>query len=131
MTGLDTNVIVRILVDDDAAQSARARRLVNRAIEADATLFVSNIVLCEVVWVLESSYEVARSEIIDVLRRLLHARHFAFEDSDRAARALEAFARGRGDFADYMIREASAAADCDAVATFDRALLKEKGFVAP
>ncbi|MGE5047486.1 MAG: twitching motility protein PilT, partial [Deltaproteobacteria bacterium] len=82
-------------------------------------------------WVLSSAYRVSRAEIGDVLGQLLGATHLVFRDVDVLLRAREAFARGRGDFADYVIREGAFAAGCDQVATFDRSLLREQGFVAP
>ena len=94
-------------------------------------LLVSDIALCEVVWVLELSYKVPRVEILAVLRRLLQARHLAFADGALLARAMSGFATGKGDVADYVIREHAARAGCTAVATFDRALLREVGFVRP
>ncbi len=131
MIALDTNVLVRFLVEDDKAQTAAAVALVKRAVAADEGLFVTDIVLCEVVWVLRYSYEVPRLEIVHALEQLVHARHLAFATPDVLARALAAFSSGKGDFADYLIREHAIAAGCDAVATFDRALLRERGFVKP
>jgi predicted nucleic-acid-binding protein len=131
VTALDTNVLVRFLVEDDKAQSARAAKLVERTVAAGRSLFVSDVVLCEVVWVLASCYRVSTSEIVGTLRRLLHAKHLAFDAPDRLAAALDAFEQGRGDFADYLIREHARSAGFDEVATFDRALLKEPGFVEP
>lgn len=131
MIALDTNVLVRFLVDDDKAQSARAARLIRLAVARDEPLFLSDIVVCETVWVLSSAYRVSRAEIGDVLGQLLGATHLVFRDVDVLLRAREAFARGRGDFADYVIREGALAAGCDEVATFDRSLLREQGFVVP
>jgi predicted nucleic-acid-binding protein len=128
---LDTNVLVRFLVVDDKAQSARAARLVERTVAAGATLFVSDVVVCETVWVLLSSYRVSRAEVGSILGRLFKASHLNFRDTDCLERALERFVRGRGDFADYLIQEHARTAGCPEVATFDSALLREKGFAAP
>jgi len=128
---LDTNVLVRFLVEDDARQSAAAAAIVERAVHADESLYVSPIVLCETVWVLAASYHVPRLDIAQTLRELLRAKHLTFDNSDLLARAIDAFATGRGDFADYVIREDALAAGCTSVATFDRALLREEGFTRP
>ena len=131
MIALDTNVLVRLLLVDDPAQSAKARRLVERA-EADGEpIFVSQLVLCETVWVMQSTYAMPRREIDRMLSNLLASSTLTIRDADQALRALEAFRAGKGDFADYVIREHASAAGCKTVATFDRALLKEKGFSAP
>ena len=131
MIGLDTNVIVRHLVEDDEAQTRRATRLIEAAIARDEGLFISDIVMCETVWVLSSAYRFSRSEIADALATLLRARSVVFTSTDHLARSLEAFRNGKGDFADYLIRELAQAAGTDTVATFDRSLLKEPGFSKP
>ncbi|TMB31356.1 MAG: type II toxin-antitoxin system VapC family toxin [Deltaproteobacteria bacterium] len=131
MIALDTNVLVRFLVEDDKAQSARAARLVARAIEADEPLFIPDVVICETVWVLLAAYQVPRLQVGETLGRLLMAAHLRFQDVDRLSRALQAFLAGKGDFADYVIREEARAAGCDRVATFDRVLLRESAFIAP
>ena len=131
MIALDTNVLVRFLVEDDEAQSRAAAAVITRAGRRDEQLFVSDVALCEVVWVLDASYGVPRLEIADIMGRLLHARQLAFRASDVLTRALEAYRRGKGDFADYVLREDAVAAGCESVFTFDKALLKEPGFSRP
>ncbi|MEP6765661.1 MAG: type II toxin-antitoxin system VapC family toxin [Gemmatimonadaceae bacterium] len=130
MLALDTNVLVRYLVEDDARQSALATAVIHRAISGDESLFVSDVVVCEAVWVLGRLYKVGRTEIIGLLRDLFRARHLEFRATDELSRALEAYEGGKGDFSDYLIREHARAADCESVVTFDKVLLKERGFVA-
>ena len=84
--------------------------------------------ICEVVWVLSISYHVGRDEIAGVLRGVLHARHLRFAATDQLDRALQAFERGKGDFADYLIREHARHAGYTPVVTFDKALLREADF---
>lgn len=131
MIALDTNVLVRFLVEDDKAQSAKAARLVARAVSEDELLFISDVVVCETVWVLQAAYRVPRKEVGAILGRLFMAAHLRFSDLDRLARALDAFISGKGDYADYLIREHARAQGCEKVATLDRVLLKEKDFTAP
>lgn len=131
MMALDTNVLVRFLVADDMAQHRRAVKLVERASSTGEPLLVTDVVLCELVWVLTFSYKVPRPRVIDTLRQLLHARQLQVVSSDAVSRAIDAFAAGRGDFADYLIREQARAAGANSVATFDRALLAEEDFVEP
>ena len=130
MIALDTNVLVRYLVEDDAKQTALAASLINRAIANDETLFVSDVVVCEIVSVLTVSYRIGRGEVAGVLRNLFRARHLAFRAADQLIRTLDAYVDGKGDFADYLIREHARAEDCDTVATFDRVLWRERGFVS-
>ncbi|MDP3767953.1 MAG: type II toxin-antitoxin system VapC family toxin [Dehalococcoidia bacterium] len=131
MIALDTNVVVRFLVADEPRQAARARAVVARAASAGERLFVADVVWCETVWVLDSAYEFSRKEIGAALRRLLGAREVAVRSFDRLGAALDAYERGRGDFADYLIREEARAEGCEAVVTFDRVLLRDEGFRAP
>jgi predicted nucleic-acid-binding protein len=128
---LDTNVLVRFLVEDDESQSAAAAALIEETLSHGEGLFVTDIVLCETVWVLTASYGVKRPAVVAILRDLLRAKQLSFAAPDSLSRALDAFASGRGDFADYLIREHSRAAGCEQVVTFDRALLREHGFTAP
>jgi len=83
------------------------------------------------VWVLETSYRVGRDEIAGNLAKLLRSRQLAFRDADLLARAVDAYQAGRGDFADYVIREDARSAGAETVATFDKALLKDTGFRLP
>lgn len=131
MIAIDTNVLVRFIVEDDETQASRVARLIERATDEDEAIFVSDIVLCELVWVLSVSYRVARAEIVATLNRLVQAKQLAFADADRVRRATDAYAKGKGDFADYVIREHARDAGCTVVVTFDRPLHKEALFVAP
>ncbi len=131
MTGLDTNVLVRFLVEDDATQSAKATQLIRGAVAKEEVLYVSTITMCEVVWVLTVSYKFKRGELVEVLKQLIRAKQLMFSDVDLLGRAVLYFERGKGDFADYVIREEAKAAGYKQVATFDRVLLKEDGFVSP
>jgi len=131
MIALDTNVLVRFLVEDDKVQARKAATSMERATAAEEPLFISDTVMCETVWVLAAAYRVPREKIGETLGRLLMAAQLRFANVDRLSRARDAFVAGKGDFADYLIREEARDAGCDHVATFDRVLLKEEGFSAP
>ena len=131
MIALDTNVLVRFIVEDDDEQTERATRLIQDAVTKNEPLFVSEVVLCEVVWVLARVYKLSKEELVQTLRALLQAREVDIREKDRVRPAVDAFAGGKGDFADYMIREVATAAGCDRIATFDKALLKEADFFSP
>ncbi len=131
MIALDTNVLVRYLVEDDPVQSAQAARLIEGAIEREEELFVSQIVLCELVWVLSFAYDFSRAEIAPVLNQLRRGARLVAEGPDAVRRATESYSGGKGDFADYLIAETSIAHGCSSVATFDRALLDDGRFRSP
>ena len=128
MIALVTNVLVRFLVEDDPSQTQRARDRLQQVVDSDGRCFVSEIVLCELVWVLQRSYRVPRSEVLEKLRKLIRSRHLFFSDAGRVAAALDAYESGSGDFSDYLIREDSRSAGCDLVVTFDAALHRDAGF---
>ena len=131
MIAVDTNVLARLLVKDDAAQTRKAVQLFRRLDANGERARVSDVVVCELVWVLQSCYGFGREQIVATLELVLAARQLVFDSPDRLHRALRAFEAGRGDVADYLVREDARAAGCDQVATFDRVLLKEEMFVSP
>ena len=131
MIAVDTNVLVRLLVKDDAAQTRKVVALFKRLDVASERAYVADVGVCEIVWVLEAGYAFERKQIAGALSQLLAARQLAFAAPDRLSRALVAFEAGRGDLADYVIREDASAADSSAVVTFDKALLKESHFLPP
>jgi predicted nucleic-acid-binding protein len=131
MIAVDTNILVRFLVEDDPEQTAVAAAVVERAIESEEPLFVPQIVLCELVWVLSHAYKFNRTEIANVLQQLRRGAQIALERSDEVRRALESFATGRGDFPDYLIAERAMASGCTTVVTFDRALHVDTRFSPP
>jgi predicted nucleic-acid-binding protein len=131
MIALDTNVLVRFLVEDHKDQSRRATSLIEDTVSRGNELYISDTVMCETVWVLTSAYRFTRSEVSEALARLMRARSVVFSSSDHLVRALQAYRDGKGDFADYLIREIARSAGAETVATFDRKLLKERGFSKP
>lgn len=116
MIALDTNVVVRFLVNDEPAQARRARAL----IEANA-VFVPVTVLLETEWVLRGGYRLPRAEVVRLLRGLLGLPKLVTEDPQRIARALGWHAAGI-DFADALHLCGSAGAE--RFATFDDKLVK-------
>jgi predicted nucleic-acid-binding protein len=125
---LDTNVLVRIAVADDPGQTEQAVRLLERARASGDRLFVPDIVLCELAWVLRATYGFDRSGIVASMAALTEVDQLVFRDPDAVGDALAAHARGEGGFADHLIAATARAAGCDAVATFDKTLQKLPGF---
>jgi predicted nucleic-acid-binding protein len=120
LIGLDTNVLVRYLTQDDPSQAAKASRIIDAA--AAGELFVSSVVVCELVWVLEDSYDHKRDQIAQILERLLLTGQFAFEDKALLWQVLADYRDGRGDLADYVIGRLARRAGSSETVTFDRAL---------
>lgn len=131
MIGLDTNLLVRYLTLDDAAQSKQAARIIDTAIEAGEDLYLNHVVVCELTWVLSRAYGYAKDELVGVLERILAAGQFAFEDKDSLWRAIEAFRRSSADFADCLIGVKNSTAGCRTTVTLDRAAAGLGNFSLP
>jgi predicted nucleic-acid-binding protein len=119
MTGLDTNVIVRFLMKDDAEQAALANT-VFAELTAVAPGFVCREVLVELVWVLQKIYRLPRTDIADAVEGLLGAREIVVESADHVAVAVDRLRKGGVGFADQMIALAGQGAGCRTTVTFDR-----------
>lgn len=130
MIGLDTNVLVRHLVQDDAKQAKLAGEFLERNCTTDDPGFVNGIVLCELVWTLEQTYGYARSEIAGMLEHLFITRELRVENRHLAVAALGRFKRSNIGFSDALICETNIAAGCGATATFDRKASRQAGFLA-
>jgi predicted nucleic-acid-binding protein len=117
--GLDTNVLVRFLVQDDPDQTRAAGVLIAGLTEADPG-FVCREVLLELVWVLERAYGLARQDIAAALAGLLKARELVVEGGDRVAVAADRYRKGGAGFADQMVALAGQGAGCRETVTFDR-----------
>ncbi|OOG62263.1 hypothetical protein B0E46_13565 [Rhodanobacter sp. B04] len=102
MAGLDTNVLVRWLVDDDAGQSRRIAEMLESAARRDETLFVPLTVMLELEWVLRSRYAFAKPDILLALNALLETRELEFQTEPAVERALHAYRQGTADFADCL-----------------------------
>jgi predicted nucleic-acid-binding protein len=124
VTGLDTNVLLRYFLRDDPAQAARA----SRELERDERFLVARIVLCEMVWVLETGYDFSRQEIAAALEKVLATAQFEIEDKDLALTALDDFRRSTADFSDCLIGRRNRAAGASETVTFDRNLRGLEGF---
>lgn len=127
MIALDTNVLVRLILQDDEAQARVAERLFVRARRDRTSLFVADVVLCELVWVLKRRSGISREDIASTLDRLLRTELVVVDNSAIVETALAAYRAGKGDFADYLIREQSRAASAAELVTFDRSLNGEAG----
>jgi predicted nucleic-acid-binding protein len=120
MTGLDTNILVRYLTQDDPAQFQAALHLLTRK---SATFFVPDLVLVEVDWVLSGVYGWTSDEIAETLARLLTIHNLVFEDEGRIRGALKSIRSG-ADLSDALIAALSQERGCQELATFDKGLLK-------
>lgn len=128
MTGLDTNVLVRYLTEDDPAQARKAASLIATVVARGERCFVSAVVLCELAWVLRGAYEVSKADLLTTLDRLMATAQLQIGDKDVVRAAIDAYRKGRADFADYVIGAGNLEAGCTNTATFDRRLREHGAF---
>jgi len=126
MIGLDTNVLVRYVTQDDPVQSAKASELIESLTTASPG-FVSLVSILELVWVPQSCYQSAKSDVVMVLETLLRTRELTVEHAEIIWQALRKFVANKADFADCLIERCAHAAGCEYTATFDLNAIKTTG----
>jgi predicted nucleic-acid-binding protein len=123
MIGLDTNVLVRYIMQDDAKQSPLATRLIE-ARSAESRGFVALVSVVELFWVMSSAYELDRDQLVEALEGLLRTKELIIERAEIVWKALRMFQTANVDFADCLIERSAAAMGCKKTMTFDRAAAK-------
>jgi predicted nucleic-acid-binding protein len=126
MIGLDTNVVLRYLAQDDALQSPIATRLFE-SFNEESCGFISAVTMIEMVWVLQSSYDASREQICKVVETLLRSRGVIVEHSHLFWMALRTYSKGNADFSDCLIERYGNAAGCDYTLSFDRNAVSTTG----
>ena len=127
MKAVDTNVLVRFLVNDDPAQASAVRGLFASAERQREAFWVPVLVVMEAIWVLESAYAVSRSELLATLNDLLLLPVLEFEHRAAVQNMLANAARNAGDLSDLLIAETARLAGCAATLTFDRKAARAAG----
>jgi predicted nucleic-acid-binding protein len=130
MIGIDTNVLVRFLVEDDHAQFERAQKLIKRQASEGEGVSINLLVLLETEWVLRSRYDLSKNEIADALSGLLDSTEVRVEDEATVERALFVWKDSAAEFADCLIGERYRELGCHATASFDTRALKVPAFIA-
>ena len=126
MIGLDTNVLVRYVAQDDTRQSPKASQLIE-SLTAVSPGYVSLVSVVELVWVLAGCYDLSKDEISEVLETLLRTKEIIVQNSSIVWKAVRLFKAGKADFADCLIELSSKEAGCGFTATFDRDAVKYCG----
>lgn len=128
MIGLDSNILVRYLVQDDPVQSPKTAQVIRHEVTKAEPAFVSVVALAETVWVLERSYHFTASEIAGAVEEILKTDALHVEHAEEAFAAMAALKAGLGDFADALLGAINAQAGCPRTITFDRRALRLPGF---
>lgn len=130
MIGLDTNVIVRYLMQDDKNQFSLAEKIIESALKQKKLLHINLIVLCEVVWVLNYHYQLSKEEICEFLGRLLHAEQIEIENRQIALGSFQEYQNSQADFADCLLGLINQSFGCTTTYTFDKKAAKLSFFTS-
>jgi predicted nucleic-acid-binding protein len=128
MIGLDTNVLVRYIMQDDAKQAPLSTRLVE-SLSADTPGFVPLAAVVELAWVLSSAYDLKREQLVQAFEGLLRTKELVIERAEVVWKALRAFQSANADFADCLIAHSAASAGCQKTMTFHRGAAKSAGMM--
>jgi predicted nucleic-acid-binding protein len=119
MVAVDTNVLVRLFVNDDAAQANKARALFDAYADEDDSVWIADVVLAELVWALDRSYVRPRTDIVTVLRALAGNATVQLECAACIAEATSVYERGPADFVDCLLAVKAKEMGCEALRSFD------------
>lgn len=123
MIGLDTNILVRYIAQDDEGQAAIVNELVD-SLSEDEPGFVSLVAIAELSWVLKRTFKPTRDEVAQAVFRLLSGREIVVQDAILVGDALRFYSQLNSEFSDCLISRCSEAAGCTTVVTFDRKAAK-------
>jgi predicted nucleic-acid-binding protein len=124
MIGIDTNVLLRLLVREHDGQLKAAERFVNAHCSGDDPGYVSRIVIAEIAWVLKDVYDYDRSQIAGAIRGILNVSQFEIDSADEIHAAVADFEKFPAGFTDCLMARTNASAGCDYTVTFDRRAAK-------
>jgi predicted nucleic-acid-binding protein len=131
MIGLDTNLLVRYLAQDDPVQSAVATDVMESRLTQHEPGFISVVAIAETVWVLDQAYRLGKEGIVNAVERMLRAETLVVERESEVFTAMTALREGRGEFGDALIGALSVRASCSRILTFDHRALRLPGFELP
>ena len=128
MIGIDTNLLLRLIIGDEPKQAVMAREFLRGRCSADEPGYVCHIVLVELVWTLARAYGYPREKIAAAIEQILETAQLDVESSGDVAAAVKDYRRGAADFADCLLVRVNAATGCTHTVTFDRRAAKLPGF---
>lgn len=116
MHGIDTNILVRLIIQDDEAQCRKALDYIKKHKE----VFITNLVLCEFTWVATACYLLKKEDLSKAIEGILKTEQFVIENADAAWTALHEYHRGKADFSDCLIGAIAKHYGCISTVTFDK-----------
>ncbi len=128
MIGIDTNVLVRYLVQDDPPQAKLATQFIEGTCTKENPGFLNHLVLCETLWVLEGCYHQPKKILIATMEQILRVAQLRVDEPQLVWQALEDFRNHQADFADHLLSRINSSRDCTTTMTFDRQASKSSEF---
>ncbi len=128
MIGIDTNVLVRYLVQDDPMQAQAATQLIEGTCTKDTPGLLNHLVLCETIWVLEGCYKQPKSILVKTIEQILRVAQLRVDEPQVVWQALEDYRAHQADFADHLLGRINRIRDCATTMTFDRQASKSPVF---
>ena len=128
MKGLDANVLVRYLVQDDKKQATLASRYIESSCTQESPCYIGHITLCELAWVLESNYNQDRMTIASVIEELLQVGQLEVAVPEVVWRALDDYKNSNADFPDHLLARVNESVGCQSTVTFDKNASKQPAF---
>ena len=128
MIGIDTNILVRYFTQDNLEQAQIVEQVINSYATSPNSLFINNIVMCELIWVLERGYKYSKEAISTVIKQMLSTEEFAFENQELLWLSLNQYNQNKLDFSDALIGESNKEFGCSKTLTFDQAAIKANNF---
>jgi predicted nucleic-acid-binding protein len=119
MIGIDTNILVRYLTEDDIDQADLANKLISRYVNCERSIFINNIVICELIWVLERGYKYRKEQIVALIKEILSTIEFNFENHEILWLTLKVYEKSSADFSDISIGKTNAYLGCHTTYSFD------------
>jgi len=128
LKGLDTNVLIRYLVQDNPGQAELASRFIETQCTEEVPCYVGQIVLCELTWVLESNYSQTRTQIATVIEQLLQIGQLEIANPAVVWRALDDYKHSNADFPDHLLARVNQSAGCETTVTLDKKASRQPTF---
>ncbi len=128
MIGLDTNILVRYITQDDKNQAELATKFIEKNCTGTKPGFINQIVICEIIWVLCRAYGYDKKLVIRIIEKLLQSSEIVVENSSIIWKALKEYENGNADFSDYLIARSNIKSGCNYTVTFDKKASGNKVF---
>jgi predicted nucleic-acid-binding protein len=128
LIGIDTNILVRYITQDDKIQSEIATKFIENYCSNGNKIFINHLVICELVWVLKKCYKLSKPKTINIIQHILQISQFSIENPQIIWQTLTDYKKGSADFADYVVGRTNIYNNCEETITFDKKASKSKGF---